>query len=94
MFIANRMEEIVKKSDARVQDIVSSHNKAYKHLDILFKKDASELKSKRPRSIENAEMSEFVEDDISQVSRPNPTKLRTKSAYNMRNFLEQKKRLE
>ena len=76
------------KADSRVEDIVKSHNKAYEHKYMLFKKDASELK-KRPRSIEGAEMAEAVEEDELKVSIPKPTKLRTKSAYNRRNKLEQ-----
>ena len=39
-------------------------------------------------------MAEVGEEDIIKVSVPKETKLRTKSAYNIRNYLEQKKRLE
>ena len=91
MFIANRMKEIVTKSDVRVQDIVESHNKTYKHLDILFKKSASELK--RPKSIEVRDDSEMPEDeDGPQVSHPLISKLRAKSAFSVKNKYEEKRR--
>ena len=91
MFIANRMKEIVTKSDVRVQDIVESHNKTYKHLDILFKKSASELK--RPKSIEVRDDSEMPEDeDGPQVSHPLISKLRSKSAFSVKNKYEEKRR--